>query len=632
MKLQGSLGSVIVGFVCATVLISPAFCQMGAQHKGVPDDWSHHRLVFSYPGTFQDAMRKGSYERWHRIVTDPRFHQQQLKRHASQWQATALPAAGSGVDRPGRTNGESRIVFTNPPPPPLQSNWNMDLGSNGSVGTNQHPAKFSFDLSQASCDSASQPDFVVFNTNLQGSGSQPSIIAYDNLYSGCSGLTPQIYFQYDTDGAVIPTSVVLAEDAVQMAFVQNNNGVASLVILKSQRNTPGEDAGLVALTNTDPTLYRTCAAPCMTELPLQGGASVTFSSPFYDYADDVLYLGDDIGQLHKFQNIFGSGTPAEIAGGDNDSGWPQNIAEVVPGGGPNALTSPVYDSVTGNVFVAIVATYNAAAGLTAYIPSTGGAANIVYSSPLANPVGLGFVDSPLVDSTAAMVYDFADVDNTISQASGVFQQTTTFPLFDYGVEQQFGPGSSFQPQVAYDGAFDNTYYSSPDPTSPSGNLYTIGRDPSGLYLPTLYQVPIAGNAMQTPVQGPVLTVSSDSQANGSPVTEFYSGPQDWIFLSVTNNNNTSSPVACPSGEGCLMSFDVTFPSSFDPTAATLGTALVASGTSGITIDNRPMGPPGTAELYFSSLGNQTCTGNSSTGSGSGGCAVQASQQGVSWTH
>ena len=168
-----------------------------------------------------------------------------------------------------------------------------------------------------------------------------------------------------------------------MAFVQNNNGVASLVILKSQRNPVSEDASLVVLSNSDPSLYRTCAAPCMTELALQGQASVTFSAPFYDYADDVLYLGDDIGQLHKFQNIFGSGTPSEITGGDNDSGWPQNIAEAVPAGGPNALTSPVYDSVTGNVFVAIVATYNAAAGLTAYIPSTGAA--LTSSTPVRSP-------------------------------------------------------------------------------------------------------------------------------------------------------------------------------------------------------------------------------------------------------
>ncbi len=619
MRLPSSLCNMVAGFVCATVLVSPTLSQVSSpQHKGVPDDWSHHRLVFSNPGTFQDAMQRGTFDRWHKIVTDPRFHQQQLKRKANQWQASAL-------------SDQQYIINHGTMPPisrPLHRDWSMDLGSSGSVGADQYPAKFSFDIGQAFCDSASQPDFVVFNTNLAGSGSQPSIIAYDNVYSGCSGTAPLVYFQYDTDGGVIPTSIVLAEDGIQMAFVQNKGGVASLILLKSQRNIPGENASLVTLSNTDASLYRTCTAPCITELPLQGGASVTFAAPFYDYGDDVLYIGDDIGQLHQFQNIFISGTPAEVTGGDNSSGWPQNISEAVPGGGPNALTSPLYDSVTGNVFVAIAATYDANGGYTAYIPSTGGSDNIILSHQLANTSGYGFVDSPLVDSTAATIYDFADIDNTVNHDSGVFQQTTTFPPDDYGMEQQFGPGSTFLAQIAYDGNFDNLYYSSQNPNSPSGNLYAIGRDPSGLYLPTLYQVPIASNVMQTPVQGPVLTISSAGPADGSPVQEFFNSPRDWIFLSVTDNNNPFSPVFCPSGSGCLMSLDVTSPSGFGPTTGTYATASEASGTSGIIVDNDLNSPAGTSQIYFSTLGDQSCSGNGTTGNGIGGCAIQASQRGL----
>ena len=639
MRVQDRLIQLIAGCFCAAVLAGSALCQSGAErHKGVPDDWSHHRLVFSNPGTFQDAMRKGSYDRWYKIVTDPRFRQQQLKRHASQWQATALSPGGSrgdGRGEPSRASGVLRPpnvgVFQNPPPPPLHVDWSMNLGSTGSVGAGQYPAKFSIDTGQASCDSATQPDFVVYNTNLAGSGSQPSIIAYDNLYSSCSGVSPLAYFQYNTDGGVVPTSIVLSDDGIQMAFVQNNGGVASLVILKSLRNTPGDNASVITLSNTDPSLYRACTAPCMTELPLQGGASVTFASPFYDYANDVLYLGDDIGQLHKFQNIFVSGMPSELSGGDNNSGWPQNISEAIPGGGANALTSAVYDSVTGNIFVAIVATYNANGGYTAYIPSTGGSDNIIYSSQLANSSGYGLVDSPLVDSSAATVYDFADIDNTASFDSGVFQQTTTFPLLDFGVEQQFGPGNIFVPQVAYDGAFDNMYYSSPDPSNPSGNIYAWGRDPSGLYLPTLYQVPIANNVMQAPVQGPVLTVDTGNPADGSPVREFFDAPDDWIFLSVTNNNSTDTPILCPSGAGCFMSFDVTFPDNFSPSTGTYATTAAAAGTSGIIVDS-DAGPLGSFQIYFSTLGDQACSGNGTTGDGTGGCAIQATQKSFSWTH
>ena len=66
--------------------------------------------------------------------------------------------------------------------------WAEDMGSGASVGAGNYPAKFSFDVSQANCATAAQPDFVVYSTGLAGSSAQASIVAYDNLYSGCNGL------------------------------------------------------------------------------------------------------------------------------------------------------------------------------------------------------------------------------------------------------------------------------------------------------------------------------------------------------------------------------------------------------------------------------------------------------------
>jgi hypothetical protein len=69
-----------------------------------------------------------------------------------------------------------------------------------------------------------------------------TIVAYDNLYTGCSsGTVPQLYWQYNTgyaqnsttwDHSVAGTSVVLSLDGSQVAFVENAGGAASLVILK----------------------------------------------------------------------------------------------------------------------------------------------------------------------------------------------------------------------------------------------------------------------------------------------------------------------------------------------------------------------------------------------------------------
>ena len=51
---------------------------------GVVDDWTHHHLIFSNPGTAPDALGQGRIEQWYRIVNDPRYNMQQMKRNPMQ--------------------------------------------------------------------------------------------------------------------------------------------------------------------------------------------------------------------------------------------------------------------------------------------------------------------------------------------------------------------------------------------------------------------------------------------------------------------------------------------------------------------------------------------------------------------
>jgi len=48
--------------------------------KGVPDDWTHHYLVFSNPGTEADAIKNGTYDQWLKVANDPRYALQLIKR------------------------------------------------------------------------------------------------------------------------------------------------------------------------------------------------------------------------------------------------------------------------------------------------------------------------------------------------------------------------------------------------------------------------------------------------------------------------------------------------------------------------------------------------------------------------
>lgn len=72
----------------------------------------------------------------------------------------------------------------------LKRDWSMDLGGSAKVGAATFPAKYTFSTtSKGNCSSASSPDYVVYNTSVAGSNTgtkQANIIAYDNIYSGCS--------------------------------------------------------------------------------------------------------------------------------------------------------------------------------------------------------------------------------------------------------------------------------------------------------------------------------------------------------------------------------------------------------------------------------------------------------------
>lgn len=59
---------------------APAVRVGNTQITGLPDDWTHHHVVFANPGTEQDAIQSGHYVQWQKIVNEPRYVIQQLKK------------------------------------------------------------------------------------------------------------------------------------------------------------------------------------------------------------------------------------------------------------------------------------------------------------------------------------------------------------------------------------------------------------------------------------------------------------------------------------------------------------------------------------------------------------------------
>ncbi len=260
-----------------------------------------------------------------------------------------------------------------------------------------------------------------------------------------------------------------------------------------------------------------------------GTADDTNSSVFYVYNSDIAYVGDDSGKLHKFTGLF-KGTPAEVVGG----GWPATVSSAL-------LSSAVYDSVTGNVFV------EDSSGFLYSVNASG-----VATQSARLDFGAGLREGPIVDSSLGEVYVFSSDDAAIGGSAGVFQVSTSLTAGATGREVLIGTATSGGATPVYTGGFDNNYVSSADRT---GNLYVCGNPGQR---PTLYQVSVVAGVITTATPGPVVGTASETPC--SPVTDIYNPnvtgaglPQERVFFSV---QGAGSPAGCLT-VSCVMSFKVT---------------------------------------------------------------------------
>jgi len=604
MKLNHSwrsrMAQILVGAAVVFALMAAREAKADGEHEHhdhLVTDWSHRYVVYSTPTSL---MR--------------RFELSGDRRYVDQWRRRE--------SEHGRHDRDERRWHRAPEDPhKIQGDWSENMGTGATVGAGNYPAKFSFDTTSANCVTpptvGQQPDFVVYNTSLVGTGSQADIVAFANLYSSCTGGTPQTYWAYNTGlGGAVVTSPVLSFDGAQVAFIENTGGAATLVVLRWKAGTGTLSMPMMPATGSCTAL----TAPCMTTVifsTLNGDTTPTdaFSSPFYDYGQDVIYVGDDSGFLHKFTGVF-LGTPTEVASTTGNV-WPVGLT-----GGFGHLNSPVFIQSVNQAMV------TGSDGVIYTVDGTaGGASNATFNAldpKLASP---GFEDGPLVDVTTGKVYLFASASSEfidsnatfgfhgVPNVASVFEidiPATPIDIHNAAYIQAVVSDSATIPASGfYLGAFDDPYYSS---SGASGNLYVCST--SGT-VDALWGIPITGNVMGTPFLGPTLTTAN---VGCSPVTEFNNTNTntDRIFLSVAGSAITGGTINCPAASGCIMSFDIGSPLS--PTTATSATAPVTGGTSGIVVDNAS-GTAGASQIYFTPLADQACP----TSGGNGGCAIQDSQ-------
>lgn len=489
-------------------------------------------------------------------------------------------------------------------------------------------------------------NFAWAAARLAGGAGSANVVAFNNLYSSqqpptpaglCGESGPSVYWSYYTGTGTASTSVVLSQDGTKIAFVEASGTVGATLRVLQWKAGEGTGAGYPVapdITVTPGDVWSadcTAGNSCISSLTFAGGFNDTRSSPFYDYANDTLYVGDNSGRVHKFTGVFGDNSVlAEVS-----TVWPIQVH------GIDIMTSPVYDSVSGNIYVAD------SGGRLSFIRDVGSVVGTCSPAPCLDATHLqvgtagAIVDTPIVDGSTEMVYAVNGRDTT---NNGTILQATT-DLTTSVVSFSIGGAAAGTPADGniYSGTFDNAYYNSSIPNI-AGHMYVCGKDPANTNRPAIYQLSFnPATAVLTSVGTPLTALATADDIACSPVTEFDNPngggagvEQDWIFFSFGGSASAVGPVvgACTTTNiGCLVSINVVGEPSWPPAnvgnTATLPTHAAGS-SSGIVVDNISTSAQASS-IYFSLTANSTGIGPglpSCNTTAAVGCAVKLTQSGL----
>ena len=509
--------------------------------------------------------------------------------------------------------------------------WSISLGTGG-MAPAMYPAKFTFDVNAtANCAT----DFIVYPVNVAGSGTQPNIVAFHNLYSGTTptngicnrtpsgsdtGVAATTFWSYNirAAGGVVGTSPALSLDGTKVAFVETGSGTTAHFHVLAGKSGDGVNASslqsvISPVSITTGFSTTTPAAGAVTDLALATGTtqSDTLSSPFVDYTNDLAYVGNDSGILFRIKNVFctnasctSGGSPAPSLDGTWGTGG--GLATACSG----QLTGPVVDGRTGNIFVGC-----SDGKLYGFTP--GGVA--LAGSPLIVGTGSGMggiVDPPMVDAVNGFAYVVSG--NSAGGSSVLVQAGTTSFSSPTPVTATLGPGGLFNLHAP---AFNEAYFASGfttvanvqgntgSNTSPGtiSNWQILEWADSGVagFPVTLYGVGFnSSHVMNTGAAGNFLELPS-SAVELSPVTEFMNGSTDQVYVSGAAN------LAPNLIEYNLTDFANLFPNVLMPVngSGPVGASIgEGSGTSGMVVDNVSASAQASS-IYFGVLSPGT-NGNS----------------------
>src|SRR5882672_553144 len=563
-----------------------------AMHLSVVQDWSNRHILFTNGGRPETVAAS---------QRDPRSLNNWLSRNAGLLGLGRIPQepreSGASADDERMPRGPVRPllgVAGKTRNRHSKIDWAMSLGPTGGMPLAEAPAKYTFDINATpSCAN----DFVVYTITLNetfvaGAGKQANLIAFNNLYSGtgtslCNRTTPTVMWSYAVGTGGSDLSPSLSLDGKKVVFIEAGTRAILHVVTWATGAGQGTDAttgavvpnGASSATSLDFTNITTagCAA---------NGNTDPNGSPYVDYGNDVVYLTAGNGVLYHVKSVF-NGTPT------------LDYCVTVTAGA--ALTSPVYDSVTNKVYVSD--------GRKVFAYTPGAASFTAAGSQTISATANSIILSPMVDSTNGVMFVFSSNNNANSNAI-VSQIPLTMASH---TDAAIGLKSN---SYIWVGDFDNAYFNAPS----GGSLYACGTQTASGAKPALYTLSFTGAGVMntTPAMANDVTFNGVANPGGicSPITSFYDGTNDRLFVGVGANGATT-------GNNIMAMFNINARITSNATAPTATAANELGGTSGITIDNTSSSPQA-ASIYFGTMAK----GAASPCGANLYCAVKLTQSGL----
>ena len=592
---------------------------------GGPQDWSNRHVVYTRDGSVAQMML---------LRDDPRFVHN-LYRHYSQEHRKDL-AAALGLQLPEadqnqreeadwniglhdvNANEEQHDLGFRPwmiwdPTRPISRlknkhskvDWAISLGPTGGMSYGETPAIYTANYFSPSCSA----DFAVYTINAAPTvAKQANLVGLTNLYSDsasagfCSGTAPTFLFSYAIGTGGSALSPVLSLDGTKIAWIESPSATTSyLHVTKWVANQGATATAPVAVTGTFSNGACTpTTAPCDFSVAYTAsthpGCSTAYtagnshSDLYVDYSSNTGFISANNGLLYHISNIFSSTANPVV-----DFCIPVNTAfETTPSG---AMSGPVYDPILNEVFLTdsekiYAYSVNTAATTPNFSPSSTPSYTFGNSASNYNyPTGPG----PLLDMFNGYLYVFSTYD-----AAGNTSVTQITTSLTSGTAVELGPESTNTAPILFYGAFDNNYYNN-GPKSSLSTLYSCGTDQTNTNWQDLFSIRFnAGTGVVNTT--PAMSYNTNVSPSGvlglcSPITEFYDGTNDRIFVgmgqpassggsNVVTMWNVNNQLTNTSGTSGTM-----------PTYTAEATGYVG-GTSGIAADNNS-GDSEAESIYFS---------------------------------